>query len=292
MIPDKIILNEVGLREGFQNLRRSYNTELKLSVLDGLLQAGVRHIQLGSFVHPEILPQMADAEVLFKSAPQLDNVIYSAFILNEQGLDRAIDCSVKKVETSMSMNESYGFKNTRMKSDRAYEEMTRLVRLAHRHDISIRVGLQCVWGVANEAALGPDTVLSYIDKLMALDPDKICLADTAGLATPKMVKEYLDIIIPQIGGKPLVLHFHETRQGGQANIQAALEMGVREFDSSIGGLGGSPFIVNTTGNIATEDIVKIMDEAGISTGIDRLGLTETASQLKKTLQSNALKSVI
>jgi hydroxymethylglutaryl-CoA lyase len=292
MIPDKIILNEVGLREGFQNLRGAYNTELKLSVLDGLLQAGVRHIQLGSFVHPEILPQMADAEVLFKSAPQLDNVIYSAFILNEQGLDRAIDCSVKKVETSMSMNESYGFKNTRMKSDRAYEEMTRLVRLAHRHDISIRVGLQCVWGVANEAALGPDTVLSYIDKLMALDPDKICLADTAGLATPKMVKEYLDIIIPQIGGKPLVLHFHETRQGGLANIQAALQMGVREFDSSLGGLGGSPFMVNTTGNFATEDIVNLMDEAGIDTGIDMLGLKKTASNLKRTLQSTALKSAI
>ena len=292
MIPDKIILNEVGLREGFQNLRGAYNTELKLSVLDGLLQAGVRHIQLGSFVHPEILPQMADAEVLFKSAPQLDNVIYSAFILNEQGLDRAIDCSVKKVETSMSMNESYGFKNTRMKSDRAYEEMTRLVRLAHRHDISIRVGLQCVWGVANEAALGPDTVLSYIDKLMALDPDKICLADTAGLATPKMVKEYLDIIIPQIGGKPLVLHFHETRQGGLANIQAALQMGVREFDSSLGGLGGSPFMVNTTGNFATEDVVKLMDEAGIDTGIDMLGLKKTASNLKRTLQSTALKSAI
>jgi len=292
MIPDKIILNEVGLREGFQNLRGAYNTELKLSVLDGLLQAGIRHIQLGSFVHPEILPQMADAEVLFKSAPQLDNVIYSAFILNEQGLDRAIDCSVKKVETSMSMNESYGFKNTRMKSDRAYEEMTRLVRLAHRHDISIRVGLQCVWGVANEAALGPDTVLSYIDKLMTLDPDKICLADTAGLATPKMVKEYLDIIIPQIGGKPLVLHFHEARQGGLANIQAALQMGVREFDSSLGGLGGSPFMVNTTGNFATEDIVKLMDEAGIDTGIERLGLKKTASHLKRTLQSTALKSAI
>ena len=292
MIPDKIILNEVGLREGFQNLRRAYNTELKLSVLDGLLQAGVRHIQLGSFVHPEILPQMADAEVLFKSAPQLDNVIYSAFILNERGLGRAIDCGVKKVETSISLHESYGFKNTGMKFDRAYEEMTRLVRLAHRHDISIRVGLQCAWGVANEAALGPDTVLSYIDKLMALDRDKICLADTAGLATPKMVKEYLDIIIPQIGGKPLILHFHETRQGGLANIQAALQMGVREFDSSLGGLGGSPFMVNTTGNFATEDIVKLMDEAGIDTGIDMLGLKKTASNLKRTLQSTALKSAI
>ena len=292
MMPKNITLNEVGLREGFQNLRRVYSTKLKLTVLDGLLKAGMRHIQLGSFVHPKVLPQMADAELLFSSAPKLDNVVYSGFILNEQGLTRAIDCGVKKVETSMSLHESYGFKNTGMKSDRSYEEMNRLVRLAHQHDISIRVGLQCAWGVANEAALGPDTVLSYIDKLMALDPDKICLADTAGLATPEMIKEYLDIIIPQIGGKPLVLHFHETRQGGQANIQAALEMGVREFDSSIGGLGGSPFIVNTTGNIATEDIVKIMDEAGISTGIDRLGLTETASQLKKTLQSNALKSVI
>ena len=179
-----------------------------------------------------------------------------------------------------------------MKSDRAYEEMTRLVRLAHRHDISIRVGLQCAWGVVNESALSPDTVLSYIDKLMTLDPDKICLADTAGLATPKMVKEYLDIIIPQIGGKPLVLHFHETRQGGLANIQAALQMGVREFDSSLGGLGGSPFMVNTTGNFATEDVVKLMDEAGIDTGIDRLGLKKTASHLKRTLQSTALKSAI
>ena len=292
MIPDKIILNEVGLREGFQNLPRAYSTELKLTVLDGLLQAGVRHIQLGSFVHPEIIPQMADAEVLFHSAPQQENVLYSAFILNEHGLRRAIDCDVKKVETSMSLHESYGLKNTGMKSDRAYEEMTRLVRLAHQHDISIRVGLQCAWGVANEAALGSDTVLSYIDKLMALDPDKICLADTAGLATPKMIKEYLDIIIPQIGGKPLVLHFHETRQGGLANIQAALQMGVREFDSSLGGLGGSPFMVNTRGNFATENVVKIMDEAGIATGINRFGLAKTASQLKRTLQSTALKSAI
>ena len=292
MIPKNITLNEVGLREGFQNLRRVYSTKLKLTALDGLLKAGMRHIQLGSFVHPKILPQMADAEVLFSSAPQLDNVVYSGFILNEQGLTRAIDCGVKKVETSMSLHESYGFKNTGMKSDRSYEEMTRLVLLAHQHDISIRVGLQCVWGVANEAVLGLDTVLSYIDRLIALDPDKICLADTAGLATPEMIKEYLDRIIPRIGGKPLVLHFHETRQGGLENVQAAMEMGIREFDSSFGGLGGSPFIVNTTGNIATEDIVKIMDEAGIYTGVDRHCLTETASQLKRKLQSTALKSVI
>ena len=121
MIHNKIILNEVGLREGFQNLRRVYSAELKLMVLDGLLRAGVRHIQLGSFVHPEILPQMADAELLFHSVPQHDNVIYSAFILNERGLGRAIDCGVKKVETSISLHESYGLKNTGMKFDRAYE---------------------------------------------------------------------------------------------------------------------------------------------------------------------------
>ena len=292
MIPDKIILNEVGLREGFQNLRRAYSTELKLSVLDGLLQAGVRNIQLGSFVHPEILPQMADAEVFFHSAPQLDNVVYSAFILNEQGLRRAIDCSVKKVETSMSLHEGYGFKNTGMKSERAYEEMARLVHLAHRHDISIRVGLQCAWGVAEETAPGADIVLSCIEKLMTLDPDTICLADTAGLATPKIVKEYLEVILPQIGGKPLVLHFHETRQGGLANIHAALQMGVREFDCSLGGLGGSPFMANTTGNVATEQIVKTMDETGIYTGIDRFGLVEIASQLKRILQSTPLKSAV
>ena len=292
MIPDKIILNEVGLREGFQNLRRAYSTELKLSVLDGLLQAGVRNIQLGSFVHPEILPQMADAEVFFHSAPQLDNVVYSAFILNEQGLRRAIDCSVKKVETSMSLHEGYGFKNTGMKSERAYEEMARLVHLAHRHDISIRVGLQCAWGVAEETAPGADIVLSCIEKLMTLDPDTICLADTAGLATPKIVKEYLEVILPQIGGKPLVLHFHETRQGGLANIHAALQMGVREFDCSLGGLGGSPFMANTTGNVATEQIVKTMDETGIYTGIDSFALEEVASRLKRILQSTPLKSAV
>ena len=292
MIPDKIILNEVGLREGFQNLRRAYSTELKLSVLDGLLQAGVRNIQLGSFVHPEILPQMADAEVFFHSAPQLDNVVYSAFILNEQGLGRAIDCGVKKVETSMSLHEGYGFKNTGMKSERAYEEMARLVHLAHRHDISIRVGLQCAWGVAEETAPGADIVLSCIEKLMTLDPDTICLADTAGLATPKIVKEYLEVILPQIGGKPLVLHFHETRQGGLANIHVALQMGIREFDCSLGGLGGSPFMANTTGNVATEQIVKTMDETGIYTGIDRFGLTQAASRLKRILQSTPLKTAV
>ena len=289
---DKIILNEVGLREGFQNLRRTYNPELKLAVLDGLLQAGVRHIQLGSFVHPKILPQMADAEVLFNSAPQLDNVVYSAFILNEQGLRRAIDCGVKKVETSMSINESYGFKNTGMKFNRAYEEMTRLVNQAHQHSISIRVGLQCVWGVANEAAPNADIILSCIEKLMALDPDTICLADTAGLATPKMVKEYLEKILPQIGEKPLVLHFHDTAQGGLANIHAALQMEVREFDSSLGGLGGSPFMANTTGNVATEQVVKIMDETDIYTGIDSFGLEEVATRLKRILQSTLLKSAV
>ena len=287
-----IILNEVVLREGFQNLQSVYNSKLKLTLLDGLLQAGMRHIQLGSFVHPKILPQMADAEVLFHSAPKLNKVVYSAFILNEQGLVRAINCGVKKVETSISLYEDYGFKNTGMKSDRAYEEMKRLVRLAHQHDIHIRVGLQCAWGVANEEAPSADIVLSCVKKLLALDPDKICLADTAGLATPKMVKEYLDIIIPHIGERPLVLHFHETSQGGLANIQAALQMGVQEFDSSLGCLGGSPFMVNTTGNVATEDVVKIMDEAGIDTGIDRLSLKETASHLKRTLQGSSLKSAI
>ena len=292
MIPEKIILNEVGLREGFQNLRRVYSAELKLMVLDGLLRSGVRHIQLGSFVHPEILPQMADAELLFYSAPQLDNIVYSAFILNEQGLRRAIDCGVKKVDTSMSLHEGYGFKNTGMKSDRAYEEMARLVHLAHLHDIRIRVGLQCAWGVANEAAPSADIVLSWVEKLLALDPDTICLADTAGLATPKNVRKYLEIIIPQIDGKPLVIHFHETKQGGLANIQAALQLGVREFDSSLAGLGGSPFMVNTRGNIATEDVVKSMDELDIYTGIDRLVLMDTASQLKRTLKSTPLKSAI
>ena len=104
MMPKNITLNEVGLREGFQNLRRVYSTKLKLTVLDGLLKAGMRHIQLGSFVHPKVLPQMADAELLFSSAPKLDNVVYSGFILNEQGLTRAIDCGVRKVETSMSLH--------------------------------------------------------------------------------------------------------------------------------------------------------------------------------------------
>ena len=127
---------------------------------------------------------------------------------------------------------------------------------------------------------------------MALDPDTICLADTAGLATPKMVKEYLEKILPQIGEKPLVLHFHDTAQGGLANIHAALQMEVREFDSSLGGLGGSPFMANTTGNVATEQVVKIMDETDIYTGIDSFGLEEVATRLKRILQSTLLKSAV
>ena len=264
---ENIIINEVGLRECFQNINKIYNLENKLQILDGLISAGLKNIQLCSFVSPKVLPQMADAEKLNFSAPKIDNITYSAFILNVKGFNRAVNCGFKRLETSISLDDEYGLTNTGMDDKSALNELKKITDLSHKLDIELRIGLQCVWGMRTDK-ININNLADKIEKIAALDPYKICLADTAGLATPDSINKCLRIIFPLIKAKPLVMHLHQSEQGWQKNVNAAIDMGIREFDSSFGGFGGSPFINRSKGNLPTENLVQLIKEKGFKTGID------------------------
>lgn len=288
---ERIIINEVGLRECFQNLNKVYSVEDKLNLLDGLISSGLNSIQLCSFVSPKILPQMADAEKIYFSAPKLKDLFYSAFILNVKGFNRAVNCGFKKIETSISFDEKYGLTNTGMDEDDAFEEINKISDLAHSSGIKIRIGLQCVWGKRNKK-INIHRIVNKIEKIIALDPHKICLADTAGLATPETVKKYLDVIIPLIKKKSIVMHFHQSRAGWKNNVKAAIEMGIREFDSSLGGTGGSPFLKNSKGNIPTEKLIRLIDELGFYTGINKSVLEKTLLKLNIIINKMPASTIV
>ena len=279
---DKIIINEVGLRECFQKQKNIYSIENKLELLDGLILSGLKHIQLCSFVSQKILPQMADAEKLYFFAPKEENISYSAFILNVKGLNRAVNCGFKKLETSISLDDEYGLINTGMDGKRSLNELSIIVDLAHKYDIKLRIGLQCAWGKKNNK-INFQILSDKIQKITAMDPYKICLADTAGVATSDTIKECLDIVIPIIEDIPLVMHFHQTQKDWQENVNTAIEMGIREFDSSLGGVGGSPFLHKSMGNIPTEELAKLIDERGFFSGVDKSVIEKTALKLNRIL---------
>ena len=277
---DKIIINEVGLRECFQKQKSLYSIENKLELLDGLILSGLKHIQLCSFVSQKILPQMADAEKLYYSAPKEENISYSAFILNVKGLNRAVNCGFNKLETSISLDDEYGLTNTGMDGKRSLNELSNIADLAHKYDIKLRIGLQCAWG-KNNNKINFQILSDKIHKIVAMDPNKICLADTAGVATSDTIKECLGIVIPIIEDIPLVMHFHQTQKGWKENVHSAIEMGIREFDSSLGGMGGSPFLHKSMGNIPTEELANLIDEKGFYSGVDQSVIQKTVLKLNR-----------
>lgn len=277
---DRIIINEVGLREFFQKQKTIYNIENKLELIDGLISSGLEHIQLCSFVSNKILPQMSDAEKLYFSAPKLENITYSAFILNVKGLKRAINCGFKKLETSISLDNKYGLTNTGMDDKRSLIELNNISELSKKHDIKLRIGLQCVWGRKSNN-INIEILSDKINKIISMNPYKICLADTTGLATPDSIKTCLKILIPLIKDIPLVMHFHQTNKSWQDNIITSIKMGVREFDSAFGGVGGSPFLPKSKGNIPTEELVKLIDENGFYSGVDKSAIEKTVLKLNR-----------
>ncbi len=284
MMKDKIIINEVGLRECFQKQEKLYSIEKKLELLDGLILSGLKHIQLCSFVSPKILPQMGDAEKFYFSAPKSNNIVYSAFILNVKGVNRAISCGINKLETSISLDDKYGLTNTGMDCKRSLNELSKIADLAHKNNIKLRIGLQCAWG-RKSFKKNIINLSDKIDKIIAMDPHKICLADTAGLAKPDTIKEYLEVVIPMVKEIPLVIHLHQTETNWKENVHVAIDMGIREFDSSLGGEGGSPFLHTSKGNVPTEELAELIDQKGFYSGVDQSVIKKTALKLYRIVNN-------
>ncbi|MEE8347967.1 MAG: hydroxymethylglutaryl-CoA lyase [Acidobacteriota bacterium] len=282
-LPEKVNLIEVGPRDGFQAEKKPIPTDLKVEIIESLARAGMRQLQVTSFVHPKWVPQMADAEELCRKLAAAPDVQYRALALNKKGVERAHTAGITVLDLSISVSDTHSLKNANVGVDEAMSNLKEMVDLARQKGMQIRVGLQCVFGCSYEGPIPLDRILKMTEQLLSMQADMISLADTTGMANPLQVKQLLSQLLPMAEQTPLVLHFHDTRGAGLANLTAALECGVSWFDTALAGLGGCPFIPGAAGNIATEDTLYLLHSMGIETGIDLPRVAECSRRLEQFL---------
>jgi len=282
-LPKQVTLIEVGPRDGFQFEKQIIPTDLKLEIIGGLIDAGLKHIQVASFVHPARVPQMADAEDLISRLPESPDVIYSGLVLNTKGVQRAHGAGLNHLEVSISASDTHSRKNTGMPFDQAVAQVKEMIRLARSENMIIRAGIQCAFGCVYEGEIPRRRVLKIARDYVSWGVDAIALSDTTGMANPVSVKQLLQALSAESAGVPIVLHFHDTRGLGLANVAAALQCGVTQFDTALAGMGGCPFVPGAAGNIATEDTAHLMASMGIKTGIDISGVVICSHRLEKFL---------
>lgn len=268
MLTNAVTLVEVGPRDGFQFEKIVVPTERKLAVIGQLVTAGLKHIQVASFVHPAKVPQMADAEQLIGQLPRGDGVIYSALVLNRHGLDRAMASGIQAVEISLSASDTHSRKNAGMTHSDALEQGLRMIDQAMSAGLRVRASVQCAFGCVYEGRLSTARIADVIRRFVDHGAHELALADTTGLGSPPVVNEILDAVLPLIGRLPLALHLHDTRGLGLVNLMAALPYGVSIFDTALAGMGGCPFVPGAAGNIATEDTAHLLETLGIHSGVD------------------------
>jgi hydroxymethylglutaryl-CoA lyase len=282
-LPERVIINEVSLRDGLQNEPRVVPTEDKMLLAGALAGCGITRIELSSFVNPKLVPQMADAEDLWSRIGRQKGVLYSALILNERGLDRAIKSHVPFVGIYVSASEAHSRKNSNMSVSEAKSEAVKLLRKAKGAGLIVRAGVMNAFGCAYEGHVDIAKVLDIIESFLPEEIDELCLADSSGLANPLQIKDRIRKARKLSGNLDISLHLHNTRGLGLANLFAALEEGIAIFDTSLGGLGGCPFIKGAKGNISTEDTVYMLSEMGLETGISLPKLIRAANDFEPKL---------
>jgi hydroxymethylglutaryl-CoA lyase len=280
----ELLLQDEALRDGLQMETRIFSLEEKLQLYRMLRNAGIKRIQVGSFVHPRIVPQMADTDELIRAIGQEDDCEVSALILNDRGLERALSCGVSHVSMSVSVSDTHSRKNARRPAAEALASMTALIREALTAGLDVRAGLQCVFGCVYEGRISEDAVLNAARKMVAAGAKEINLADTTGMATPVSIRDMVHRFKKEFADITVSLHLHDTRGLGLANTFSGFEAGVRIFDVCTGGLGGCPFVKGAAGNVPTEDAVNLFESLGVPTGIDLAALVEAVAFLENTLE--------
>ena len=266
--PPKIVIEEQGLRDGLQGENLFTPTDRKLELIEAIADAGLKRIQVTSFVSPKMVPQMADAEDICKGLDFSRDVLYSGLVLNTRGLERAADAGLRQVEASISASDTHSRKNANASLSEARRRITEMIKSGKTHGLRIRGGLQCVFGCRFEGRIDPDVVFDMIKEQLDLGIDEVALADSTGMANPISIQEISGKVIALSGDKPVFLHLHDTEGKGLANALAAMQVGIAHFDTGFGGTGGCPFIKGASGNISTEDLVFMSGQMGIETGVE------------------------
>lgn len=266
-------IREVGPRDGLQP-ERPLEVADRVAIINGLFAAGIRHLEAVSFVSPKAVPAMADAAEVLAAIDRPVGVIVAALVPNERGAADALACAVDELTVTISASPTYNQHNVHRSIDESVAEIDTIVSLAHNRSVPVDVVVSCAFGSPYEGDIEPDWVARLGDRLLDAGCDRLTYADTTGMATPPRVLALLDETGPSVG-----LHLHQTRGTALLNAWTALAAGVRRFDTSVGGLGGSPFAAGAAGNLATEEFVAVLDDAGVVTGCDIDGLIVVARML-------------
>jgi len=287
MTQGSIELVEVGPRDGLQNEPDIIASDTKLELIGRMLDYGARRLEVASFVHPARVPQMADAEAVIAGLPDRPDATYIGLVLNKRGVMRALATKeggpkdgkgrgIDQVGCVVVASDTFGQKNQGQTIAEGIAENRDMIRFAKAEGLRAQVTISAAFGCPFEGEVKPETVLAIAEELAAEGPEEIALADTIGVGTPAQVSDLFGRLGELLGGHiPMRCHFHNTRGTGIANAWAAYGAGVRVFDASLGGLGGCPFAPRATGNIATEDLIYLMDQSGIASGIDLAGAIAT-----------------
>lgn len=287
-----VSIQDVAPRDGLQNEKKVLSPLERAELIRRLAAAGIPRIQIGSFVNPEKVPQMAGTADVWRLVSDLEGVEFSALVLNEHGLQNAIEAGIKRIETFVSASETHSLKNSGTSIATAIRNVRSIIRKASESGIAVTAGVMCSLGCSYEGAINPETVLHIMGSIMEENPDDISVADTTGMGTPDTVRQLisrLDALVPR---ELLAFHFHDTYGQGMDNLEAALGMGVLRFDSSLGGLGGCPFVKGAKGNISTEVAISLLISKGFNMKVDQEELTKTREWLEtktgKTLTAHYL----
>jgi hydroxymethylglutaryl-CoA lyase len=267
-LPARVTICEVGTRDGFQIEPDFISTEQKVEVVNLLGDAGLPRIEVTSFVHPKVVPQLRDAEAVMAQIRRRPGTRYAALVPNDKGAVRAVDAGVDAIHTVLSASESHNLANVNMTISESIDKLRAVMQVAERARVHVGCGISTSFGCPFEGDVPLARLESVVRRLVDLGARAIGLADTTGMANPRQVGRVLEHLMPRFPGIEWTLHTHDTRAMAIANILAAMECGVTNFDSSIGGLGGCPFAPGASGNVCSEDLVHCLHAMDISTGID------------------------
>ena len=268
MSSKEIKIVEVGPRDGLQSEPEILPTDSKVAFIEKAIEAGIRRLEVASFVHPKLVPQMADAEALIEKLPEVDGVSYIGLIMNERGLDRALTTKINEIGMVVVASDTYNRKNQGVGTDESVAAWHAIGSRAKESGLRANVMISSAFGCPYEGEVKVERVVELAKQVIESEPAELGIADSIGVAVPNQVADLLGRVAEVAGDIPLRCHFHNTRNTGLANAQAAVEVGVTYLDASIGGIGGCPFAPAATGNIPTDDLLYMLDRSGVITGVN------------------------
>ncbi|MCT1903474.1 hydroxymethylglutaryl-CoA lyase [Oceanobacillus sojae] len=291
-LPSNVYLKEVGPRDGLQNEKQWISTDDKVAWINMLSKTGVSEIEYSSFVHPKMIPALKDAREVGKRIIRKSGVTYSALVPNMKGLEYALEAGIDGASVFMSASETHNRKNINKSISETYPVLTEVIKAAKNAGKIVTGYVSTVFDCPYEGRIAVDNVLQVCDQLIDSGVDYLSLGDTIGTAVPTQVEKLLEGLFPYFPKDKLILHFHDTRGMAIANIMTALHMGITRFDSTVGGLGGCPYAPGAAGNVATNDVLYLLNGLGIETGINEKRIQEASiyiqNKLGKTLPSRSV----